>query len=421
MIRDTIIEETLIRPIFNSRGEETVEVEILTPLGIGRSSAPSGASAGVYEAVMFPKGGIREAIKIFNSEIAPELIGLDSLDQYMIDSTLTEIDNTENFSRIGGSVAVATSIANAKAAADTLGIPLFRHLGGIGSSTLPLPLGNVIGGGKHALGRSIDIQEILIVPLNPEDMNEALKINIKIHKEVSRLLTKYDAYFSGGKNDEGAWVTRLSIDKAISIVKEAIGNVSKEYNYDIHVGIGLDIAASTLWEKDKRIYRCEGVTRTTKEHMKWLIDLVNKHGIIYLEDPFHEDDFESFAELRDMLDDILIVGDDLFVTNLNRLEKGIKMKAGNGIIIKPNQVGTLSRAIESLKVAKRFNYTPIISHRSGETEDAMIAHLAVAFEAPLIKTGIVGGERTIKLNELLRIEELLGDSAKMNSLPVKIY
>ncbi len=409
----TTIRDLSIRKIFNSRGEETVEVEVELEGGYGRAAAPAGASRGKHEVVYFPNDSVDEGIDAFEKYVVPELVGLDAYEQTNIDLKLEEIDGTENFSRIGGAVAIATSMACARAAADALGIPLFRHLGGTGARYVPYPVGNVIGGGKHSKWLGPDIQEFLVIPVGAPDAYTAVKANFEVHKLLLKELTKVDPTFTGGRNDEGAWTPRISTEKALEVLTKVVKEVSEKMGFEIRIGI--DVAASSLWDesKQKYIYRNEGVERTPREQLEYMKYLIEKYDIWYIEDPFHEEDFDSFAELTALFPDRLIIGDDIFVTNEKRLREGIKRKAANGIIIKPDQIGTLTRARRTLEVAVRHGYVPVVSHRSGETEYPILAHIAVGFGAPLIKTGVTGGERVAKLNELIRIWEYLGKGAKM--------
>ena len=409
---DTTIEELSIRKIFNSRGEETVEVEVYLVDGFGVAAAPAGASRGAYEVIYFPNNNVDDAIMAFERLVISELVGLDAANQALIDAKLEEIDGTENFSRIGGAPAIATSMACARASSNALGIPLFQHLGGSLKKELPYPVGNVIGGGKHSRGLGPDIQEFLVIPIGANDMYMAIKACIEVHKEALKEILKVDTTFTGGRNDEGAWTPRISTETALQILTKVVKEVSQELGFDI--GLGIDMAASSMWSNGKYIYKNEGVERSTKEQLEYVKQLIDKYELLYVEDPFHEDDFRSFAELTDYTKDkCLIVGDDLFVTNVERLKIGIKERAGNAIIIKPDQIGTLTRAKETIELALRNGYVPIVSHRSGETEYSILAHIAVGFSAPFIKTGIMGGERMAKLNELIRIWEYLGRSARM--------
>lgn len=414
----TTIEEVRARQILNSRGNPTIEVDVYTIDGFGRASAPSGASTGRAEAVPFPKGGVKEAVKKVMETIAPEIVGLYADDQEEIDMILHEIDGTENFENIGGNTAYAVSLAVADAAADSYGLSLYQYLGGSMNSSLPYPLGNVIGGGKHAFGRATDIQEFLVLPVGASSFSAAVEANARIHRKLKGILGKMDSTFTGGKGDEGAWAPNISNDDALEALSKACSEVSEEMGFECRMGI--DVAASSLWnpEKEVYVYERDGIERDTEEQIEYILSLIDRYNLIYVEDPLHEDDYEGFKELTSKAHGCLICGDDLFVTNAKRLEKGISMKSGNAIIIKMNQVGTLTDTWRTTRLAQENGYVPVVSHRSGETEAYHIAHLAVALNAPIIKTGVVGGERIAKLNELIRIEEELGDRARMATLKV---
>jgi len=391
-------------------------VEVITPDGFGRASAPSGASRGRGEVTPYPKGGVDRAVELVRSLIAPELIGLNADEQVEIDSTLHEIDGTEDFSRIGGNTACAISLATAEAAASSLGIPLFRHLAGCLPSRLPYPLGNVLGGGKHARGRGPDIQEFLVLPVGARSFLEAARVNVEVHRRVGSLLREVDPGFAGGRDDEGAWASNLGNEQALDVVVRACEEVSDELGVECEVGI--DMAASTLWnpEKGRYVYVQDGVERDPGEQLEFVAQLIERFRLAYVEDPLHEEDFEGFAELTRRFRDCLICGDDLFVTSEGRLSRGARLGAGNAIIIKPNQVGTITDTWRTTRKAFRSGYVAVMSHRSGDTVDPHLAHLAVAFQCPIIKTGVVGGSRIAKINELLRIEEMLGERAGMARL-----
>lgn len=402
------IEVARARKVFDSRGRPTIEVYVETSLGgAGRYSAPSGASVGAHEAPAFPKG-VDEALRVFREEVAPRLIGMDASDQRGVDRALKEIDGTQNFVNVGASLAIACSIAVAKAAASSFGLPLYRWLGGAMAYRIPTPLGNVLGGGKHAPAKSQDIQEVLVFPLNASTITEAVMMNAEVHRRLPGQVAKVDPSFAGGKNDEGAWVARLSGRQALEVVRRVCDEVADEFG--CRMGLGVDLAASSLWDREAKVYRyeAEGIVRTSEEQLHFVKQLVDDFDLLYIEDPFHEDDFDSFALLTKELSPRIVCGDDLFVTNLERLRRGIERGAANAIIIKPNQVGTLTDAFETAALARSKGYTLVPSHRSGETEDEALAHIAVALSAPLIKTGVVSGERTAKLNELIRISEEAG-------------
>jgi len=413
-----VIEEVRARKVFNSRGEEAIEVEILTATSFGRSSAPSGASRGKAEVVPYPKGGVDEAVKIVEQLIAPELIGMNADDQTEIDGLLHSLDRTEDFEKIGGNTAFAVSLASAEAAANSYEAPLFQYLGGYLANEMPYPLGNVLGGGKHTFGKSPDIQEYLVLPVGASTFLDAAVANARTHRRVGALLKQRGNVFNGGRNDEGAWVCTLTNEEALEVVVKACEEVSDELGFTVRAG--LDIAASTLWnpKRERYVYSRAEKEMDTREQLDFLLDLIKTYKLVYVEDPFHEEDFESFAELTGKVKDCLVCGDDLFVTNKKRLECGVRIKAANSIIIKVNQVGTLSDAWETVQMAKEFGYVPVISHRSGDTPDSHIAHLAVAFRCPVIKTGVAEGARVAKLNELVRIEEMLGNRARMARLQI---
>lgn len=412
------IGDVWIRKIFTGRGDITVEVEILAEDSttgeaiFARAAAPAGASRGGYEVVYFPEGGVDAALAAFEKLVAPEIVGLDVTESYVVDGKLEEIDGTPKFERIGGAVAIATSLAAAEAGAAAVGIPLFAFIGGAYARRLPLPLGNVIGGGKHSRGLGPDIQEFLTIPLNPPDIFTAVSINVEIHKRALREILKVDQTFTGGKNDEGAWTPRISSRTALKILKEVAGEVAKESG--VEVGLGIDAAASSLWNGKKYVYKNEGVERDNREQLEFIAKLIEEFDLVYVEDPFHEDDFQSFAELTDRFRDRLIVGDDLFVTNPERIRHGGKLKAATGVIIKPDQIGTLLRTHQAVTTAREYGMKAIVSHRSGDTEYKTLAHIAVGMGGDVIKTGIMGGERTAKLNELIRIGDYLGRWASIS-------
>lgn len=412
----TVIEEIMARKIFNSRGGETLEVDVMTVAGFGRASAPAGASRGRAEATPYPKGGVDQAIRKVEEAIASELIGMSADEQETIDLLLHEIDGTKDFRNIGGNTACAVSLATAEAAASSYGIPLFQHLAGSLANNLPHPLGNVLGGGKHAGGKAPDVQEFLVLPLKASTFSDAAKANIMVHQKICSILEKSDSTFTGGKGDEGGWAPNIKTEDALKIVVRACKEVSEEL--DLECRVGVDMAASTLWSSKENcyVYARDEVKRDSGEQLDFILYLIENYGLVYVEDPFHEEAFEGFAQLTKRVKNCLICGDDLFVTNRERLAHGVKAGAANAVIIKTNQVGTLTDAWETAGLAEKNQYTPIMSHRSGETTDAHLAHLTVAFHCPIIKTGVVGGERAAKINELIRIEEALGDRAKMSTI-----
>jgi enolase len=415
-ILSTVIEDIIVRKVFNSRGEETIEVDVVTTSSFGRVSAPAGKSRGKAEVVYYPQGGVDQAVKKVEEIVAPEIVGLNADFQEEIDKTLHEIDGTKDFRVIGGNTAFAISLANAEAAANSYGLLLFQYLGGYIAHELPYPLGNVISGGKHAQGKTPDIQEFLVIPQGAESFLEAVIANAKIHKRVGNTLKKKDKLFSGGRSDEGAWIANIGNLDALEVLTDACEEISNELGFKCSLGV--DIAAASLWDakKKKYIYPREEEERNSEEQLEYIRGLIEKYHIAYVEDPFHEEDYENFAELTKKVKNCLICGDDIFTTNKERLSRGIKLKAANAIIIKVNQIGTLTDAWEAIEMAKRAGYVPVMSHRSGDTCDWHIAHLAVAFRCPIVKMGIVEGARIAKINELIRIEEFLGDRAKMADL-----
>jgi enolase len=396
----TTIDGITLRKILDSRGNETIEAEILTANGgYGRACAPSGASTGIYEAKIRP---CAEAIADAQSRLVPELIDLDTQNQRTFDETLHTVDATEDFSNIGANIAVVLSLANAKAAASSLNMELFQYLGGAFVDHTPLPLGNVIGGGAHAMNAT-DIQEFLIVPTGATTAVEAVFTNARVHKIIKEILVTRGK--SCGKGDEGAWAPYISDAEAFEIVAEAVNKVQDEIGIEIRMG--LDIAASEMWNDNLKRYVYKNAKRTIEEQITYIVELIDQYNLIYVEDPLQEEDFDGFAQMIEETRgrDTLICGDDIFVTNVKRLEEGIAFEAGNCVLIKPNQIGTLTDTYETICLAHEHGYETVMSHRSGETTDTTIAHLGTAFNCCFLKCGVVGGERIAKLNELIRIEE----------------
>jgi enolase len=419
-----IVKSLVARKIFDSRGNLTLEAEVAVKgddkVCVGKAAAPSGASKGKHEVMAFPEGGVDVSVKVIEKIIAPKLVGASVDKQKKIDSLLHDLDRTSNFSKIGGNAAVAISMAVAKAVAAAEGVSLYKHLGGERAVHLPYPLGNVIGGGAHAGKQAPDIQEFQAIPVGASSFVDAASANSQVHKKARATIEIKDKTFTGGKGDEGAWAPNLNNIQALDILAEACKQVSDEIGFEVRPSI--DVAASSLYDERKKeyIYKREGKSRDEGEQIDFIIELIKDYKLFYVEDPLHEEDFDGFAELtRKVGKKCLICGDDLFVTNVERIQKGIKAGAANAVLIKPNQIGTLSDTLEAIELAKRHHYVPVISHRSGETPDKTIAHLAVAWECPIIKTGVVGGERIAKLNELIRIEEELGKKARMGEMSCK--
>lgn len=403
---DSIIEDIRVRKILDSRGNPTLEVDVITWNGFGRAAAPSGASTGSREVLAFPEGGVDRIIGELEDIISSELIGMDAEDLVEIDLVLKEMDGTENLSAMGGNTLVAVSMATAKAAASSYNLPLYQFLGGSFTVEIPYPLGNMLNGGVHAGDNTPDIQEFLVLPVGAENITEALLTNIAVHHRIREIIKTKDKTFTGGKGDEGGWAPNLTNQDALEIQFKACEEVSQETG--VLVKPCLDMAASEFWDdkKEKYVYTREGVERDTGEQIEYVAEIIDTYGMFFVEDPIQEADLQGFADLtRKVGKKCIICGDDVFVTNSDILQEGIELGAANAIIIKPNQIGTLSDTYKTVELARNNKYVPVVSHRSGETTDETIAHLAVAWNCPIIKTGAVGGERIAKLNELIRIEE----------------
>jgi enolase len=394
------IEKVLIRKVLDSRGNPTVEVDVFASGGFGRCAAPSGASTGKHEVVAVPEAGIDSAISNFRARVVPRLKGLACADQEGIDELLHKLDGTSDFSGLGGNLAVATSLAVSKAAAASRGIPLFRYIALKDDFTMPHPFGNVIGGGRHAIGGT-DIQEFMSVAIG-KTVSESIFANANVHKRVKEKLVAKRPRDAIGKGDEGAWVAKVGNHAAMDTLAEACREITEESGVECKPA--LDVAASELYRKG--FYRYKEGRADREKQIEFIADLVDEYGLYSVEDPLEEEDFEGYSRLTSIIGKkCLVVGDDLFVTNVDRLGKGISLGAANSILIKPNQIGTLTDMINTVKLAHGKGYRTVMSHRSGETTDETIAHLAVGLGCLGIKTGAVGGERLAKLNELIRIEE----------------
>ncbi|ABM80759.1 phosphopyruvate hydratase [Hyperthermus butylicus] len=408
-----IISRVRARMILDSRGNPTVEVEVVTRGGgFGRAAAPAGASKGKHEALELRDGGkkfggrgVDRALFNVNHVIAPRITGLDARMQRLIDSIMVDLDGTPNKSRLGANAIVATSLAVAKAAADTAGMPLYRYLGGTGTFVMPVPLMNIINGGAHA-GNELSFQEFMIAPVGADSFSEALRIGVEVYQMLKKYLK--DKYGASAINvgDEGGYAPPMKSNKeALDALVEAIKLAGYEPGADVVLGI--DVAASQFYDAESGTYSVDGHRLSAEELLDYYLVMVDEYPIRSIEDPFYEEDYESFAKLTSkLLGRVLIVGDDLYVTNIGRLVRGIELKATTAALLKVNQVGTLTEALDYAYTAMASNLKVIVSHRSGETEDTTIAHLAVALRAGFIKTGAPArGERTAKYNELLRIEE----------------
>ena len=414
------IEDILAREVLDSRGNPTVEVEVLLTDGAcGRAIVPSGASTGVHEAVELRDGdkdrylgkGVLKAVENVNDIIAPHLIDFDPFDQVGLDKALIALDGTENKGKLGANAILGVSMANAIAAAESLGLPLFKYLGGVNGKTLPTPMMNILNGGSHA-DNTVDIQEFMIMPAGAPTFREALRMGAETFHALKSVLK--DKGMNTAVGDEGGFAPNLSTnEEAIQVIIEAIEKAGYKPGEDIF--IAMDAASSEFYDAENKIYdlKGEGVKRTAEEMVEYWRMLLDKYPIISLEDGLAEDDWEGWALLTKELGDRLqLVGDDLFVTNTKRLADGIEKGVGNSILIKVNQIGTLTETFDAIEMAKKAGYTAVVSHRSGETEDTTIADIVVGLNAGQIKTGSLSRtDRIAKYNQLLRIEEALDDTA----------
>ena len=391
------------RVLFNSRGSKTIEVDIKSDNKfLGRVCAPSGASVGKYEATSFPNGGPEESLKILTQN-SQKFIGLDSSDLKTIHDTLKSLDNTNNYSVIGGALAFAVTIASMESASKSLEQPLFKTLSQDSDVRCPFPLGNILGGGAHAGPGTPDIQEILICATGSKTIEDAIETNLAVHKELRKVLEKEDPNFTNGRGDEGGWAPKLENQKALEVSVKACENLG--FTLGKEVSLGVDFASSTQWneEKEKYLYDRAGFENSTGEQIEFAADIIDKFKLIYAEDAVHEEAFEDMAELTAKFPNTLVTGDDLTVTSKDILAKAINQKACNAAILKVNQAGSLYDALEFANVANQNNIKLITSHRSGESTDSQISHIGIATKSKMLKVGVVGGERVAKLNELLRL------------------
>ena len=408
------------REVLDSRGNPTVEVEVYTAAGgFGRAIVPSGASTGAYEAIELRDGGnrylgkgVEDAVVHVNEIIAPEILDYDVLDQLGIDEALLELDGTENKAKLGANAILGVSLAAAKAAADEQGLPLYQYIGGVGARTLPVPMMNILNGGEHA-DNNVDIQEFMIMPVGAESFKEGLRMGSEVYHHLKKVIKSKG--LSTGVGDEGGFAPDLkSNEEALELIVEAVKEAGLTPGEDIV--FALDVAASEMYDADKNIYvlKGEGKEYTAEDMVAWYEDLAARFPIKSIEDGLDEDDWEGWKMLTDRLGyKLQLVGDDLFVTNVKRLKRGIEEGVGNSILIKLNQIGSLSETIDTVNMAHRASMTAVISHRSGETGDATIADLAVALNTGQIKTGAPARtDRVAKYNQLLRIEDELGDLAR---------
>ena len=391
------------RVLFNSRGSKTIEVDIKSDNKfLGRVCAPSGASVGKYEATSFPNGGPEESLKILTQN-SQKFIGLDSSDLKTIHDTLKSLDNTNNYSVIGGALAFAVTIASMESASKSLEQPLFKTLSPDSDVKCPFPLGNILGGGAHAGPGTPDIQEILICATGSKTIEDAIETNLAVHKELRKVLEKEDPNFTNGRGDEGGWAPKLENQKALEVSVKACENLG--FTLGKEVSLGVDFASSTQWneEKGKYLYDRAGFENSTGEQIDFAANIIDKFKLIYAEDAVHEEAFEDMAELTAKFPNTLVTGDDLTVTSKDILRKAINVKACNAAILKVNQAGSLYDALEFANVANQNNIKLITSHRSGESTDSQISHIGIATKSKMLKVGVVGGERVAKLNELLRL------------------
>lgn len=415
----SIINEVFAREIMDSRGNPTVEVEVYLEDGsMGRAAVPSGASTGMYEAVELRDGdksrylgkGVLKAVANVNDIIAPEIIGMDAVDQIGIDTFLCELDGTPNKAKLGANATLGVSMAVAKAAAESVGLSLYQYLGGFNAKELPVPMMNILNGGEHA-DNNVDIQEFMIMPVGASSFAEALRMGAEIYHNLKAVLKARGLNTAIG--DEGGFAPNLtSNEDALGAIVEAIQKAG--YKPGEEVKLALDVASSEMYSDGKYNFKGEGVVRTSDEMIAFYEKLVEKYPIISIEDGLDENDWEGWKKLTDRLGKkIQLVGDDLFVTNPKRLADGIAKGVGNSILVKVNQIGTVTEAFDAMEMAKRAGYTCVVSHRSGETEDATIADIAVAANAGQIKTGApTRSDRIAKYNQLLRIEQELASVAQ---------
>ena len=412
------IVDVVAREILDSRGNPTVEADVLLESGVmGRAAVPSGASTGSKEAIELRDGdaqrylgkGVLRAVENVNTDICESIIGLDAVEQALIDNTLIELDGTENKSRLGANSLLAVSLAVAKAAAEESGLPLYRYLGGAGRMQLPVPLMNVINGGAHA-NNNLDMQEFMIVPVGAPSFREALRYGAEVFHTLKKLIDSRGMPTTVG--DEGGFAPSLpNNEAALQLIVEAIDKAG--YTPGSQIAIALDCASSEFFEEGVYALDSDGLRLNATQFTDYLAAWADKYPIISIEDGMAENDWEGWKIITDRLgDSVQLVGDDLFVTNTRILREGIAEGVANSILIKINQIGTLSETFAAIEMAKRANYTAVVSHRSGETEDTIIADIAVATNALQIKTGSLSrSDRMAKYNQLLRIEEDLGDSA----------
>lgn len=417
----SVIELVYAREVLDSRGNPTVEVEVALESGaVGRAIVPSGASTGAFEAVELRDGdkgryigkGVEKAVANVNEIIAPELEGMDAFDQPAVDALMIELDGTHNKGKLGANAILGVSMAVARAAAEELGLPLFQYIGGVNAKQLPVPMMNILNGGEHA-DNSVDVQEFMILPVGAKSFREGLRMGAEVFHSLKKVLSERG--LACGVGDEGGFAPNLGSNReALELIVEAIEKAGYKPGDDVR--LGLDVAATEMYDKETKIYdlKHEGKKLTAEQMVDLYEEWVNNFPIVTIEDGLDEEDWDGWKVLTERLGKkVQLVGDDLFVTNTERLERGIEAGVANSILIKVNQIGTITETLDAIEMAKRAGYTAVISHRSGETEDTTIADLAVAVNAGQIKTGAPSRtDRVAKYNQLLRIEEMVGEQAR---------
>ena len=417
----SVIELVYAREVLDSRGNPTVEVEVALESGaVGRAIVPSGASTGAFEAVELRDGdkgryigkGVEKAVANVNEIIAPELEGMDAFDQPAIDALMIELDGTHNKGKLGANAILGVSMAVARAAAEELGLPLFQYIGGVNAKQLPVPMMNILNGGEHA-DNSVDVQEFMILPVGAKSFREGLRMGAEVFHSLKKVLSERG--LACGVGDEGGFAPNLGSNReALELIVEAIEKAGYKPGDDVR--LGLDVAATEMYDKETKLYdlKHEGKKLTAEQMVDLYEEWVNNFPIVTIEDGLDEEDWDGWKVLTDRLGKkVQLVEDDLFVTNTERLERGIEAGVANSILIKVNQIGTITETLDAIEMAKRAGYTAVISHRSGETEDTTIADLAVAVNAGQIKTGAPSRtDRVAKYNQLLRIEEMVGEQAR---------
>lgn len=417
----SVIELVYSREVLDSRGNPTVEVEVALESGaVGRAIVPSGASTGAFEAVELRDGdkgryigkGVEKAVANVNEIIAPELEGMDAFDQPAVDALMIELDGTHNKGKLGANAILGVSMAVARAAAEELGLPLFQYIGGVNAKQLPVPMMNILNGGEHA-DNSVDVQEFMILPVGAKSFREGLRMGAEVFHSLKKVLSERG--LACGVGDEGGFAPNLGSNReALELIVEAIEKAGYKPGDDVR--LGLDVAATEMYDKETKLYdlKHEGKKLTAEQMVDLYEEWVNNFPIVTIEDGLDEEDWDGWKVLTERLGKkVQLVGDDLFVTNTERLERGIEAGVANSILIKVNQIGTITETLDAIEMAKRAGYTAVISHRSGETEDTTIADLAVAVNAGQIKTGAPSRtDRVAKYNQLLRIEEMVGEQAR---------